>query len=79
MSRKKVKTEETKPTPEQAKAIFQKARQKDAEDCIGIINKALKDYRCAMFGKIRSVQAGVVQEITASGQAFDFGVIALKE
>jgi len=79
MSQKKVKKEETQPTPEQAKAIVEKARQKDAQDCLAIINKALEKYRCAMFGKIRLVQAGAVMEIMASGQAFDFGVIALKE
>ena len=72
-------TENQEPTPEQAKAIIQKAREKDAQDCLGIINKALEEYRCAVFGKIRLVHQGAVQEITASGNAFSFGVIALKD
>jgi len=79
MSQEKGKAKETQPTPEQAKAIVQKARQKDAQDCLATINKALENYQCIMFGKIRLIQAGVIQEITASGQAFDFGVIAPKE
>jgi len=71
--------ENQEPTPEQAKGIIQKARAKDAQDCLKLINAALEKYRCVPYGKIRLVQSGVVQEITASGQPFDYGVIALKE
>lgn len=73
-----------KPTLEQrAKLILQKAREKDAQDCLDAINQVvsenLQKYRCVMFGKVIIAQPGSVIEVTGSGKNFDWGVIALKE
>ena len=76
-------TDQNQLTPERAKVIVQKAREKDAQDCLNAINQAVAEnlarYRCVMFGTVTLVHQGVSIEVRGSGNNFTYGVIAPKE
>lgn len=67
-------------TSEQVNAIVKKAREKDAQDCLGIINGALTKYHCYMIGTITLVLGGTAIQVMAdSTKNLIYGIVALKE
>lgn len=67
-------------TAKEAKEIVKKAREKDAQDCLGIINEALEKYRCYMIGTITLVLGGTAIQIMAdSNKNLVYEIATLQE
>lgn len=79
MNESKAKEETKQTTPEEAKAILVQARQKDAQDCLAIIDQALKKYRCAILATINIGQGSAIITVQATGNNLRIDIVPVKE
>lgn len=80
MSEKKAKEKRQQTiTPEEAKVIVTKARDKDAIDCMKWTQEGLKKFRCMMIGTITVTQGNVTMTFRAGGNNLKIDIVPLLE